>query len=183
MTEQTPFFINIALFSLVEIYLMIRYLIKKVPGKLFENIFLYAVVLTFLIYEHLELNIPNFIIICSLLTVIGHTFFGSYLKWYYTSKIYDRFLHLLGSFSFSLLAFSIIHTIDPLTDYSLLYSSLFVMTLGITIGVFFEIIEFIHDSFSNKIPCQHGLKDTDFDLIFNIIGSIIAAVITKNVFF
>lgn len=183
MTEQTHFIINITLISLVEIYLMIRYLMKKVPGKLFENIFLYAIVLTFLIYEYLKLSIPNFIIVCSLLTVIGHTFLGSYLKWYYTSKIYDRYLHLLGAFSFSLLAFSIIHAINPLTNYSVLYSSLFVMTLGITIGVFFEIIEFTHDSFSNKIPCQHGLKDTDFDLIFNIIGSIIAGLITKGVFF
>ncbi|MBE6033778.1 MAG: hypothetical protein E7222_03650 [Clostridiales bacterium] len=62
------------------------------------------------------------------------------------------------------------------------YTFLLVTTLGITIGVLFEIAEFIHDSFSKKMKCQHGLADTDFDLIFNVFGSAIAGLLSIFIF-
>ena len=42
-------------------------------------------------------------------------------------------------------------------------------------GVVFEIIEFTHDSLL-KTKKQKGLIDTDFDLISDVIGAIIAGV-------
>lgn len=182
MLDENYFLFPIAMISIVQIYLMISYLPKKMTSKFFENLFTYVAILSFLIYSHLKLSIPNFIITCSVITVIGHTFIGLYLKLYYKSKYYDRYLHLFGAFSFSLLAFSIINNIAPLHNESWIYTSVFVMTLGISIGVIFEILEFIHDSFSNGIKSQHGLADTDFDLIFNVLGSVFAGIISTNIF-
>lgn len=182
MSEQYYFLFPVVIISIIQIYLMVRYLSKKMTSKFVENLVTYVVILGFLIYAHIKLSIPNFIVTCSVITVIGHTFIGLYLKLYYKSKYYDRYLHLFGSFSFSLLAFSIINNIAPLHNESWIYPSLLVTTLGISIGVIFEILEFIHDSFSNGIKSQHGLADTDFDLIFNVLGSIVAGIISTNIF-
>lgn len=183
MTIQKILILNILIISFFQIYLMISYLRKKKPGKAFGNLIIYMAILSFLFYEdYFKLNIPYFIITCSIITIIGHTFIGSYLNIYYTSRYYDRYLHLFGSFSFSLLAFSTINGNLPLVNVSWIYTPLLVTTLGISIGVFFEIIEFIHDSFSRNIRCQHGLTDTDFDMIFNIFGSCVAAFISVYIF-
>lgn len=89
---------------------------------------------------------------------------------------------MFGAFSFSLLIFSILDRIIVPAIESKMYMFLFVTTLGITIGVFFEIIEFVHDRFSKKAKCQHGLEDTDFDMIFNIAGSLFEAIVTIRIF-
>lgn len=183
MIDQIIFILNVAIISMSQIFLMFKYLQQKKTSKFIGDLTIYCVILSFLLYEHyFKLNIPDFILTFSVITVIGHTFVGSYLNIYYKSNYFDRYLHLFGSFSFSLLAFSIINYIAPLMKVSWIYTFLFVMTLGISIGVFFEIIEFAHDSFSKKIMCQHGLADTDFDMIFNVFGSFIAGVVSITIF-
>jgi len=183
MSDQYFFILNISIISLFQIYLIISYFRKNIKGKAFENLLIYAVVLPFLLYEHFsELNIMSFILTCSVLTVIGHSFVGTYLNFYFKSTTYDRYLHLFGAFSFALLAFSILNHIIPFMNEIWVYTFLLVTTLGITIGVLFEIAEFIHDSFSKKMKCQHGLADTDFDLIFNVFGSAIAGLLSIFIF-
>jgi hypothetical protein len=49
----------------------------------------------------------------------------------------------------------------------------FVVALGALIGVVFELYEFTVDMIF-KTKNQHGLIDTDVDLIFDIIGAILA---------
>lgn len=182
MSEQKFFLFNMAMISIFQIFLVAKYLQKK-DSKFIGNLLIYIFIMLFLIYEHyFKLNITDFILTCSVITVIGHTFIGTYLNVYYKSKYFDRYLHLFGSFSFSLLLFSIIHYLVPLDNASWIYTSLLVMTLGISLGVFFEIIEFIHDCYSKKMRCQHGLADTDLDLIFNVCGSFIAGIVSVNVF-
>jgi hypothetical protein len=63
-------------------------------------------------------------------------------------------------------------------DYSKVYVSIFIATIGISLGCILEIFEFISDSNSkpNEQRNQHGPVDTDFDLISNVIGSAIAGV-------
>jgi hypothetical protein len=58
-----------------------------------------------------------------------------------------------------------------------LYAAIFVFALGITIGTVFEIIEFVFDK-SKHTKMQKNLKDTDVDMVFNVIGSVFAAVIS-----
>lgn len=183
MSDQKIFILNVVIISISQISLMVKYLQQKKSSKFIGDLIIYCVILSFLLYEHyFKLNIPDIILTGSVITVIGHTFIGLYFNIYYKSNYFDRYLHLFGSFSFSLLAFSIINYITPLVNVSWIYTFLFVMTLGISIGVFFEIIEFIHDCFSKKIMCQHGLTDTDFDMIFNVFGSFIAGIVSLTIF-
>ena len=110
------------------------------------------------------------------------TIIGNYLKVYNTSKYYDRFLHALGSFSFSLFYYSILTKTTTLTIEPKFYISIFVASIGISLGCIYEIYEFISDSII-KSNNQHGLKDTNFDLISDVIGSIIAGIASISIFF
>jgi hypothetical protein len=56
-------------------------------------------------------------------------------------------------------------------------AGILIASLGITLGVFVEIIEFTMDSRKHiEIKLQKGLKDTNFDLISDVIGSALAGV-------
>ena len=183
MTAQLFLIFHITMISVFQIYGIIHYLHRGEKGKFFSNLIAYGIILALIFYEYYSnLNIPSFIITCSLLAIVGHSFIGTLLDVYHRSKTYDRYLHLFGSFSFALLVFSILDRIIVPAIKSKIYVFLFVMTLGITIGVFFEIIEFVHDRFSKKVKCQHGLADTDFDMIFNIAGSFLAAMVAIRIF-
>jgi uncharacterized membrane protein YjdF len=63
---------------------------------------------------------------------------------------------------------------------SKIFRALFIVFLGISIGAIFEIIEFIIDTHkkeeSQRAKMQKGLKDTDFDLICDIIGSALGSI-------
>jgi len=60
---------------------------------------------------------------------------------------------------------------------SKIYIAIFVTTLGITLGVFLEILEFVLDIIRKKNN-QRGLLDTDFDLVYDVIGAILAGFIS-----
>ena len=148
-----------------------------------QAILSWLVITGLLLYEHRSgFRISGFVILCAVLTFVGHALVGECLGYYYKSKIYDRFLHLVGSFSFALLGFLLLDRIVTPFDGGRLYASLFVITLGISLSTLLEIAEFVHDSVSNKTKSQHGLTDTDFDLIFNVLGAIVAGLVTPYFF-
>lgn len=175
--------INIIIISLFQIYLVMSYLFKKKWGMFLSSLATYTIIILLLLYEYYSnLNIAGFIITCSLISVISHSFIGEYLNLYHSSKHYDRYTHLFGSFSFSLLSYSILNSISVLASKNWIVF-LFTMLLGISIGVFYEIIEYLHDCLKNKkIVCQHGLTDTNVDLIFDVFGSIIAGFVAIYIF-
>ena len=95
---------------------------------------------------------------------------------------YMLLVPFLFHFSFSLFFYSILDKITVPTIYSKFYVSIFVVNIGISLGCIFEIYEFILDSTTNSYN-QHGLKDTNFDLISDVIGSIIAGIVSMSIFF
>ncbi len=53
---------------------------------------------------------------------------------------------------------------------------IFILCLGVTLGVFFEFIEFTIDIvLKPQVPSQGNVIDTNMDMIFNTVGAIIAA--------
>lgn len=178
MSLKNYFIINTLIITISQGFLIFKYFKQRMFGKAASDLLIWLIITSFLFYNYyFRINVPVFVIFCSIMTVIGHSLLGNYLNYYYKSKTYDRGLHMLGAFSFSLLTFSILNkAISPFQSDSF-YASLFVITLGISIGSLFEILEFIHDCVSQKVKCQHGLADTDYDLIFNFVGSIIAGFI------
>ncbi|WP_069997385.1 hypothetical protein [Cellulosilyticum sp. I15G10I2] len=171
------------IFSLVILIIGIADFVKKKYSFFIENLVSYTLYLIFLAAQYkFEFYARPFIITLALITIIGNNLIGKYLNYYYRSKYYDRFLHAFGAFSYALFFYEILNeTITP-TIHSRLYVSIFVATIGISYGCVYEIYEFILDSISNS-DNQHGLIDTNFDLISNIIGSIIAGIISVLVFF
>lgn len=173
-----------AIFSFVTLFTSIGLLIKKKYRFFIENIVSYIFYLIFLILQYkLRFQINAFIIMLVLITFIGNNLVGQYLDLYNSSKYYDRFLHAFGSFSFSIFFYLIlekitIHMISPK-----FYNSILIAMIGISLGCIFEIYEFISDSTStSNLKNQHGLKDTNFDLISDIIGSVIAGIISSLMF-
>ena len=150
---------------------------KQKQSLLFkQTVATYIIFTVFIIIKTIfKLFIPLYILILIVITLFGHSFIGNYLNFYNRSQHFDRYLHVFGSFSTALFIFSIITNIINPTVSSKLYSAFFVVSLGMSSGVFFEIMEFSQDSIS-KTNHQKGLKDTDLDLICNVIGSTIAGV-------
>ena len=171
------------IFSFIILYTSIIALKKKNYNYLIEDIATYVFYVNFLIQQYiLKFQVRFFIIVLVLITFIGNSLIGKCLNVYNTSKYYDRFLHALGSFSFSLFTYSILIKITAYTIYPKIYGSIFVVTIGISAGCIFEIYEFITDSIS-KSNNQHGLTDTNFDLISDVIGSLIAGIVSNLIIF
>jgi hypothetical protein len=84
-------------------------------------------------------------------------------------------LHVFGTFAFTLFFFSIIHKTTRMVYSSKLYTFIFITSLGVCLGVLFELIEFTLDILF-KANNQRGLLDTNLDLIANVLGAILAGV-------
>lgn len=113
-------------------------------------------------------------IVLYLITLLMNTFLGYYLNLYIKTKTFDRYLHAFGSFSFSILAYSIITDVFNEAIDSDIFAAIIVFSLEMILGAIFEITEFISDKCRNT-KHQHGLADTNYDIIFNMISSVNAA--------
>jgi VanZ family protein len=89
---------------------------------------------------------------------------------------FDRYMHALGSFSYGLLIYFTLAALIP-GSLSPVWAAILTGALGETFGVLIEHFEFAADV-HGKSPTRHqkGLRDTNFDLIANTIGSILAGV-------
>jgi len=131
-----------------------------------------------------------------LLIICGCAFFGEMLKLYNTIWWWDVMLHFVSGATFAIIGFMLAnklsrHTVSPLL------AALFAFSFAVTLGVMWEIFEFIMDSLRQMnmqrwmfmpIPDSSawaravelrgaGLIDTMKDLIVGTISGLIAAVI------
>lgn len=186
MSDLSFLILIISVFSIFEIFVLYQYLKLKKAGRFIENLFVFSITVLFLcLKDYLHLPVYNFIFVLLIITILGHTFIGEYLDVYHKSKTYDRFLHLIGSFTFSLFSYSIIADIFKPQIHSAIYIAIYAAALGVSIGVIFELIEFMVDTVGTKKKYQknqHGLADTNYDLLFNVIGAAIAGYVAVIIF-
>lgn len=121
-----------------------------------------------------DLEIPDYIIFMPLVSVFISGFFGHYLGRFQKSKIFDRYLHGYTSFACALLAYCLVENLF-VTGGSKAFRALFVFSLGMAMGALFELMEAAHDV-KSRLKGQPSLKDTNMDMLFDLIGSIVAAV-------
>lgn len=162
----------------VEAYIIFRSVRRREKTLIKAVIPAYALYAAFLLLAHFfRLRIPDVAMILSMASLLCHTFLGYYLNLYARTKTFDRAGHALGCFAYAPVAY---FTLTSLFNEAIpeLLAAIIIASLGMTLGVFVEIAEFAADSkrSKNDIKLQRGLKDTDFDLIFDVIGSAAAGI-------
>lgn len=168
-------------FTGIELFLFVYFIKKKYYNFFAQALIAYLLYLVLLVVEHYyKFHIENFVVVFAMLTALGHALIGQYFDIYNKSKHYDRYLHAFGSFSYALFSYSLIEkTVAPIGSKLNLF--FFVTALGISLGVFLEIIEFSQDCVAGT-ENQKGLVDTNVDLIADVIGSIIAGLLAMSIF-
>lgn len=115
----------------------------------------------------------NLLIAISLyLHVAGH------ISAYYDlfSPYYDKIAHFVSSITISVLGFAMVLIVDRYSGLRLTRPMIifFIVIFTMALGAFWEIYEFTFDTiFGTEL--QHGLEDTMYDLIFDLVGALIIA--------
>ncbi|OPX88824.1 MAG: hypothetical protein A4E53_01784 [Pelotomaculum sp. PtaB.Bin104] len=138
------------------------------------------VIALFVIYIFVEakynLHMSNYIRGCMMALALLHTYPGKYLDLYLTSTIFDKALHVFGTYAIALFAYSLMDQVMGVTFTHRRNKFVFIAILGISLGAIFEIIEFVADNTLNPmIHNQPNLTDTNLDMVADVFGALIAA--------
>lgn len=124
----------------------------------------------------LKLYMGNYVRLLVMLAVFFDAFYGYFYDLYVTSFTFDKLLHIFGTYAFALFAYSLIIQ-RMATPIAKPVKFLLAASLGLGIGAFYEIMEFITDTVSPPVsPSQPSLLDTDLDLAGDMIGALLAAI-------
>jgi len=123
-----------------------------------------------------RLYMNNYVRGLVVISILCDGFFGYYLNLYATSSVFDKILHVFGTYGLSL--FSYVLAVQLLENpVNKLFKFILVVCLGLSIGTFYEILEFLTDTISHPaLVSQPSLLDTDLDLIANVIGAVFAGI-------
>lgn len=168
------FGIAFILFSAADIYILLKLKKRKqkVGARATLTSFVFIFLLTLIVYIY-SLKVSYLVMLLVTVSLFLDAYVGYYLNYYSKSRVMDRYQHGYGTFAFTLLFFNLI-TLFVEKGGSKLFQVLFVLFLGIAIGAVHEIIEFVSD-LKHQSTMQKGLRDTNVDIIFNILGSSLAA--------
>jgi uncharacterized membrane protein YjdF len=119
------------------------------------------------------IGVPYLIRCLVIIALFIHTFFGYFKDLYTRSQTFDRYLHAFGSFAYALFFYTLASQLTGASVSPRLFGAVMVVFTGIAVGALFETIEFAID---RKMPVktQRDLKDTDMDLVFDVIGAVAA---------
>lgn len=178
MSDDKWNMVSITIFFLIVQFLLMIGLAEK--GYL-DYIRSVAVTTAFWIgYTFLELKyglcMNNYVRAIVVLTLVSDGLFGYYFNLYSKSFIFDKLLHVFGTYAFSLLTYILIVQLlnNPVKRS---FKFVLVICLGLSIGAFYEVLEFITDTVSHPIlRSQPSLLDTDLDLIGDLIGSVFSGI-------
>jgi hypothetical protein len=142
-----------------------------------------------------KINIPEILDIVIIIFIISGTFLSVRFNLYYRFFWWDDLLHTLSGVIIGFIGFIMIYKINHKysMDISPLLVAVFSFTFAVTLGVFWEILEFVSDVvlgtanqkwnlpdtaiLIGKSYQGSGLRDTMSDLIVNCIGAFITSVI------
>ncbi len=180
---------NKSLYTITLVFLIVQIMIMIGLVHINRYDHLRSVVITtslWIIYTLLELKyqfkMNTYIRVLMVLSIFFDAYFGIFLDLYSSSFIFDKALHIFGSYSFSLFTYILVMQLQAnLIDKKIKF--ILVICLGLSLGAIYEISEFLTDTFSHPSPpSQPSLLDTDLDLIGNLTGSLLAGfhVISRN---
>ena len=157
-----------------------------------ESLLFLIASLTPTVLKKLHFEIPDVVYLILVLFMSAHFLMGEILGFYATVSWWDSVLHTFSGVLLTFLSFALISFMSSLKHngfkLNIYFSALFAFSLTITIGVFWEIIEFASDSLFNSnmqrayeslvdagrgapLLGQEALLDTMKDLILDATGS------------
>jgi hypothetical protein len=153
-----------------------------------ENVFLTAVVIALtlvpaLLFRRYRLIIPpEFQLVAALFNFLS-LFLGSALDFYYHFWWWDYVLHTASGFLLGIIGFIVLFVLNQTDQIRPAmkpgFIAFFGVTFAVTLGVMWEIFEFVVDRFWPHLSMQSletGVVDTMIDLIVDTIGAVIVAV-------
>lgn len=151
-------------------------LMKKEYHHMWNSIFIFFCYLVWIYIKNRgKIYVREYIEILVIITVLLHNVFGQYFNLYMTTEWFDKALHVFGTFSFALFFYSIIDIITNIADKPKMFTFIIISSIGISSAAILESVEFILDTIF-KVKNQHGLTDINLDLIFNLIGGVLAGI-------
>ncbi len=148
-------------------------------GYLFSIAIVIAVVSSLvpsIVQKNYHITLPFELDLLITLSIFLHIFMGEGLGFYSRHLIFDNVLHLYGSGVSALLAFIIVYSLHYTGKVKLTLPLIgfFTVIFAMAMGGMWEILEFAVDNFFGKHG-QKGLDDTMFDLIYDLMGGVVAA--------
>lgn len=107
-----------------------------------------------------------------------HVFLGEGMFFYEKVHHWDKFLHFYGSSLVAVMAFVMVYTFHyiRMVRLNIYWIAFFTVVTALAVGALWEIIEFVIDEMLDR-QMQNGNSDTMWDLIYDLAGGIIAALL------
>ena len=172
--------------------LLIIAVVESAYTKKYQNTFVGALtfIMTFypsLLKKKLRVYLPSSLQIVITLFIFASEFLGELHNFYYKFLWWDDVLHLISGSILGIIGFMFVYFLNKThikqTKLSPFFIVLFAFCFAITIGVFWEVVEFSSDRLLGlnmqkfRLPGEDGLVDTMIDLIVDSIGAAIVAII------
>lgn len=168
-------------------WLMKLLMVSLLPVAAMRGDYLFAVLIIFsvalslvpsLLERSYRVTLPFELDLLITLSIFLNTFMGEGMDLYQKVWLYDKALHVYGSAVAGMLAFVVVYTLNftRRVRLSLPFIGIFTVTFAMAMGGLWEIGEFTVDSLFGKTT-QSGLADTMWDLINDLIGGMITAVL------
>ncbi|MGC9309392.1 MAG: hypothetical protein ACP5D2_01720 [Candidatus Nanoarchaeia archaeon] len=142
---------------------------------------LFSVFLPTLLEKRFKIDIAEGLEIIVLIFLYSYFYLGEYLDFFYRIWWWDILLHGIGLFLVGLFSFYIVYALNRkksiAVKLSAFFVALFAFCFALSIGVLWEIFEFLMDSLFNLNMQKSGLVDTMSDLIIGSFGAFIASVL------
>lgn len=165
------------IFLIIQSLTFVSYLNKHMYKHL-PSLTIFTLIFLLYTYTKIKLNIymRPYITVFVILSILGNNLGGEYFGLYYKSQTYDKLLHIIGAYAYSLFFYSIISQFFPVTSLNKWREFIFIIFTGATVGMGFELIEFLGDVVLRPdIPNQSDLLDTNLDMIYDLVGAVIGA--------
>ncbi|MFQ5328409.1 MAG: hypothetical protein ACE5D4_00275 [Thermodesulfobacteriota bacterium] len=162
-------------------------LIGSLPYSLYDGDYLYAIAATVaialsltpsIIQRNYRVTLPFELDFLITLSIFAHIVFGEQMHFYERFWLWDKILHVYGSAVISLLAFIIVYTFHSTGKLKLTlpFIGLFTVVFTLAVGGLWEIGEFTVDKLLD-LNTQRGLDNTMWDIINDLIGGSLAALL------
>lgn len=164
-----------AVFILAQLAVILALVLKGRTDYARSVVFTTFLQLVFVFLEvKYQLFMSTYVRVLVMVTFFLDAAFGYYFDLYVTSVVFDKFLHFFGAYTFSLFAYIFVAQLQG-SSLAKPVKFILVACLGLSLGAFYEIMEFIFDSISHADPpSQPNLLDTDLDLTADLLGSLLA---------